>query len=108
MMDAPKKRAPHITIEDVCFYFDGVARDRFDSAGTSRRSGEVLALRDSLMRLPEAEFEVVMRTLRRVVTDVGDERSPGNESPQRAKTLYDSVRMPASSSSKGAAKVSRT
>ncbi len=107
MMDATKKSAPNISLEDVCFYFDGVERDRLDAAGTSRRSGEVLALRDSLMRLPEAEFEVVIRTLRRVVSDAGEERSPNNESPSRAKTLYDAVRLP-SSSGKGAAKVSRT
>jgi len=107
MMESAKKSAPNIALEDVYFYFDGVERDRLDAAGTSRRSGEVLALRESLMRLPEAEFEVVIRTLRRVVTDAGEERSNGGESSQRAKTLYDSVRMP-TGGSKGAAKVSRT
>ena len=81
-----------IKIEDVYFYFDGVERDRLDASGMSRRSGEVLALRERLLRLPEAEFDVVIRTLRQVISESSDDVGTKPQGQQRARVLYDKVR----------------
>ena len=107
MDDFSAKSGNKATLEDLYLYFDGVERDRLDAAGMSRRSGEILALRDRLMRLPEAEFDVVIRTLRSVINDGGGDTEKKSDTKQRARTLYDSVRAPSSSAS-STTKVSRT
>jgi len=81
-----------IKIEDVYFYFDGVERDRLDASGMSRRSGEVLALRERLLKLPEAEFDVVIRTLRQVISESSEDASAKPQGQQRARVLYDNIR----------------
>lgn len=81
-----------IRIEDVYFYFDGVERDRLDASGMSRRSGEVLALRERLLKLPEAEFDVVIRTLRQVISESSEDASAKPQGQQRARVLYDNIR----------------
>ena len=99
MSDKRSNNKAKVKIEDVCFYFDGVERDRLDAAGMSRRSGEVLALRERLMKLPEAEFDAVIRTLRQLIEDKVDPNATKGQGPERARLIYDAVR----SGSSGAA-----
>ena len=67
-MAAGKKQAS-VRLEDLFFYFDAVQRDRLDAAGISRKSGEILALRERLVKLPDSAFEAAMRTLRALVDE---------------------------------------
>lgn len=58
-----------IDFEKIWFYFDAVARDRMDSTGLSRKTGEVLALRQKLLSLSESQFEAAMKTISKLVDD---------------------------------------
>jgi hypothetical protein len=79
--DKKAKKEP-INLEHLHFYFDGVERDRLDTSGVSRKTGEVLALRDKLLTLPEGEFDAAIKTLKRMVADA---RKGGNTAKDKAK-----------------------
>ena len=67
---APKgKKKLTVKLEDLFFYFDGVERQRLDGSGWSRRSAEVLALREELLKLPETAYEAAIKTMKNVVSD---------------------------------------
>lgn len=66
-----------VRLEDLMFYFDGVERDRIDAAGTSRKTGEVLALRDRLLRLPDDEFDATIKTVKGILVDSATVEDPG-------------------------------
>ena len=94
-MAPPKDKKPGIKLEDLCFYFDGVERDRLDAAGLSRKSGEVLALRERMLRLSDGAFDSAIKALKSLVddaahTDDGAEAAPGKK--RRAAELYDTAR----------------
>lgn len=87
---APSKKKASVRLEDLYFYFDAVERDSLDSAGVSRRSSEVLALRERLMRLPEGEFDAAIKTMKSICDDVpqGDGESKAAKAA-KARQLYD-------------------
>lgn len=89
---APKKKT-NVRFEDLCYYFDAVERDRLDTAGTSRKSSEILALRERLLKLPESEFDAAIKTVKTLVDETahGDEDDKGGRG-QRARQLYDQTR----------------
>ena len=98
------------TLSDVCFYFDGAERDRLDSAGLSRRSAELLALRQQLQRLPEEQFDAVILTIRALVEESSrqaglspapDAAAGRGDKGKRAKTLYDATRDPSARTASG-------
>jgi hypothetical protein len=91
-----KPKDPGIQLDQVEYYFDAVDRDRLEAAGTSRKSGEVLALRERLLKLPDGQFEAAMKTVRALVEEAA--RNDGREGPEEtgvrrraARTLYDGV-----------------
>lgn len=95
MASGGKLTRPTPKLEDVCFYFDGVERDRLDAAGVSRRSGEVLALRQRLLQLPEAQFDAAMQALKAMVETGKGVSAPASgraEGQARANSLFESVR----------------
>ena len=106
----PKK--PGVKLEYLCFYFDAVERDRLEAAGTARKSGEVLALRERLLKLPDPQFDAAIKTLRTFVDDAarGDDGEQGaNGGKNRrsgARQLYDQASRAASSSRASVGKVS--
>jgi hypothetical protein len=91
MASTPKK--PGIKVEDVCFYFDAVERDRQDAAGASRKTAEVLALRDRLVRLSDVQFDAAMKTLRSLVEEGQRAASDGPSRTQGARQLYEDARL---------------
>lgn len=108
MATPTKKKKPGVRLEDVAFYFDAVERDRLDSAGTSRKSGEVLALREKLLKLPDEEFEATLKTVKGLLTPVkeDEDQQPGNRR-NRARQLFDQTRA-GSKSTTSVGKVSAT
>jgi hypothetical protein len=62
-----------VPLEAVAFYMDAVDRDRLDAAGASRRAADLLALRDRMLRLNDAAFDVAIRTIKNVVEDVAED-----------------------------------
>ena len=51
-------------------YFDGLRRDALDVAGITRKSSEVLAIRDKLITLNDQDFESAMKVIRKLVDDL--------------------------------------
>ncbi len=45
-----------IDVSELQYYFDAVERDSLDRQSHSRRSSEVLAIRDKLLTLPDKDF----------------------------------------------------
>ncbi len=64
-----KETKPGVKLADVTFYFDSVERDRFDCAGWTRRSSEVLHLREKLLKLRAEDFEAAIKTMKNVIRD---------------------------------------
>lgn len=108
---APPKKKIGVKLEDLYFYFDAVERDSLDAAGVSRRSSEVLALRERLMRLPEGQFDAAIKTIRSVVEDApkGDGETK-DQKRAKARQLYDQTASGSRSGSSGGktSKVSAT
>jgi hypothetical protein len=107
---ASAKKKPGVKLEDLYFYFDSVERDSLDAAGISRRSSEVLALRERLLRMPEEEFDAAIKTMRSLCTDAPRGDGEGREARgQKARQLYEQTRARPSGGSGGkTSKVSAT
>jgi len=88
MVEKPKQ----INLEDLHYYFDSREKDTLDHGGRSRKSREVLALRDRLLTLPDSEFEMAIKTLNNMLQDerYSDQKKelPNSED---AATLYQQV-----------------
>ena len=104
-----EERRP-INLVDLQFYFDSQSKDRLDISGPSRRSGEVIALRERLMGLPEHDFDAAIRTIHKLVEHsrpqtqqekLADERAQR----EQARQLFERTE-PISGSSGGVDKVS--
>lgn len=106
-------KKPGVRLEDLMFYFDGVERDRLDASGTSRKTGEVLALRDRLLKMPEQQFEATIKTVKSMLIDeqeIEDQAEGRARRTGQARQLFDQAR-PGRSGSGGvnrASKVSAT
>ena len=65
-----RKKESSIKIADLFFYFDGQERNRIDQGRVGRKTGQVMALREKLLSLPEPEFDVAIRTIENIVTPI--------------------------------------
>jgi hypothetical protein len=89
-----KEQSVHL--DELSFYFDAVAKDRYDQGTLSRRNGQVLALRERLLSMPEYEFDAAMKTMEKIVGQ-SPQHSPVIDQRQRyelhkqAKMLYERV-----------------
>ncbi len=86
-----------ISVSNLHYYFDGVERERLDTAGLNRKSGEWLAMRSKLLQLPDPTFEVVMRSIHSFI-DTLTPAAPASSSPdgnkaerERALALFEKV-----------------
>lgn len=93
-------RDDDIDLDAIAFYFDAVAKDRYDQGVLSRRHGQVLALREKLLQLPEGQFDLAIKTIQKMVTD-GSTPTIDNkqryELQKQAKMLYERVESGVSS-----------
>ena len=77
-------------LDELRYYFDAEQRDSIDRGSVSRKSGEVLALREKMVLLPDQKFDLAMRTIKKMV----DESLPSEpteskeEKAENAETLY--------------------
>lgn len=96
MYELKKKKNGSVDLDDLAFYFDAQAKDRYDQGTLGRRTGQVLALREKLLSLPEGDFDMAIRTIEKLVADV-PKRSPTLDPKGRAdinkqaRTLYEKV-----------------
>lgn len=84
-----------IDVSELQYYFDAVERDSLDRQSHSRRSSEVLAIRDKLLTLPDKDFEAAVQTIKNILTPNGT-KTPGAEEnkvkKQQAADLYEKTR----------------
>jgi hypothetical protein len=85
-----------IDVTELQYYFDAVERDSLDRQSHSRRSSEVLAIRDKLLTLPDKDFEVAVQTIKNILTPT-DAKTPGSDENkvkrQQAADLYEKTRI---------------
>ena len=75
-------------LDELRYYFDAEQRDSIDRGSMSRKSGEVLALREKMVLLPDQKFDLAMKTMKKMV----DESMPSGESEtkeERAETAQE-------------------
>ena len=75
-------------LDELRYYFDAEQRDSIDRGGISRKSGEVLALREKMVLLPDQKFDLAMKTMKKMV----DESMPAGESEtkeERSETAHE-------------------
>ncbi len=84
-----------IDVSELQYYFDAVERDSLDRLNHSRRSSEVLAIRDHLLALPDKDFEQVMQTIKNLLQP--HQKSSQSEEPKlrrrEAQDLYEQSRL---------------
>jgi len=75
--------------EKIWFYLDSLERDRMDASGLTRKSGEVLTLRQKLLSLPTHQYEAAMKTISKLVDDanVGKTQKEIEEDKKRKANL---------------------
>lgn len=60
-----------IPISSLCYYFDSQKQDSLDHGVLGFKRGQVIALRDKLLALPDAEFNVAIQALQHIVQTKG-------------------------------------
>lgn len=98
------KTTDRFSITDLSLYFDTVAKDRLDSGAVGHRNGEILDLRDQMLRLTDTEFVVLMRSFRAAVKEAVGARGPHAEAnrsipKEQANQMYEAVRSGGSGAS---------
>ncbi|HET9236733.1 MAG TPA: hypothetical protein VFO10_05760 [Oligoflexus sp.] len=84
-----------IDVSELQYYFDAVERDSLDRQSHSRRSSEVLAIRDKLLTLPDKDFQAAVQTIKNILTPNGVKTTDVDENRvkrQQAADLYDKTR----------------
>lgn len=61
---------PPYSLQNLGFYFDSIEQDRLDKGVLSRKSGQIMSLREKLMTLPEPEFETTVKTIAKFVDTI--------------------------------------
>lgn len=81
---------------DIQYYFEAQERDTLDREGRSRRSSEVLSIRDKLLALPERDFNSVVQTIKSILNPGSSAEEAANAGSKRkdAADLYDKARGP--------------
>jgi hypothetical protein len=108
-VDPKKKKSNTVKLADLAFYFDAVERDRLDASGTSRKTGEVLALRDKLLKLPEEEFDATLKTVKGLIAEAKpseDADAARAKQKAQARTLFDAGKAGAGGGAGRTSKVS--
>jgi hypothetical protein len=84
----PRKNS-QIEIQDLCFYFDGQAKDRFDQGELGKKNSLVLALREKLLAMPTDEFDSTIRSIEKLVSGVSPQKADDKEKRKGARELYE-------------------
>ncbi len=98
-MDSKKSA---IDVDELQYYFDAQERDTLDLQGRSRRSSEVLTIRDKLLSLPQADFEAAVQTIKNMLQPNGKKDKSADDAKTRrrdANELYERSRVDAGGSS---------
>ncbi len=91
------------TVDELERYMDGSERDRIDLVGHSKRVGDLLSLREQLLRLPDDAYDATIFAMRSILShatngDSGKTETNGKKpNSDAAKELYESARKKASS-----------
>ena len=77
-------------LDDLRYYFDAEQRDSIDRGSVSRKSGEVLALREKMVLLPDQKFDLAIQTMKKMVDESlpQPEKETKAEKAESAEQLY--------------------
>ena len=63
-----------IKLEELFFYFDSQEKDWFDKGRLGRKNGQVLALRQKLLSMPDGDFDMAIGAIERIVDGRTEEK----------------------------------
>lgn len=63
-----------VRLDELFFYFDSQEKDWFDKGRLGRKNGQVLALRQKLLSLPDADFDMAIGAIERIVDGRAEHR----------------------------------
>ena len=93
------------TVDELERYMDGSERDRIDLVGHSKRVGDLLSLREQLLRLPDDAYDATIFAMRSLLShatnsDSGKAETNGKKpNHDAAKELYEAARKKSSTAS---------
>ena len=70
-------------LRELRHYFDAIECDRHSHGKQHRRLSEWLRVRDQLMKLPDAEFDQVMKAVRALLGDIANSEQPVDQALER-------------------------
>jgi len=85
-----------IEVRQIEYYFDSVIRDRLDTGGISRRNATLMALREKLVKLPDAQFDAAVKMLEAFLSapsDVSQSTSDSSRQSQAAEMYEQAKRV---------------
>ena len=84
-----RKEQDRVAIGDLFYYFDAKERDRLDAGGVGRKQSTYLAVREKLLRLPDAQFDAAMKAIEALVGNgIGADRS-GADAALKSRTALE-------------------
>ncbi len=95
MQDNRKKS---IDVSELQYYFDAQERDTLDKQGHSRRSSDMLSIRDRILALPERDYNGIVQSIKNILSKgPGESADPAAAKLQRkdAGELYEKTHKPA-------------
>ena len=81
-----------VKLQDVMYYFDATAQDAVDKGTLSAKYADLLQLRQKLFGLSQEDYQVVMESMRSLVSSRGSEDSRGEKKSPKGQSsleLYD-------------------
>lgn len=98
MQDENKKS---IDVSELQYYFDAQERDTLDKQGYSRRSNDVLTIRDRILALPERDYNGVVQTIKNLLNKAPGDGDKSNKNNRKdAGELYEKTRNASSTPAK--------
>ena len=54
-------------VQELGYYFDAARKDALDRGGVGRKNGQLLQLREKMLQLEDAQFDMAIRTMENMV-----------------------------------------
>jgi hypothetical protein len=79
------------TAEQLAYYFDSQTKDRLDRGVLSARADLMLRIRDRILKLPEEQCLIALKTIDKLVASLSDDQAENTTGPDRktARELFD-------------------
>lgn len=97
-------------VQELSYYFDAARKDALDRGGVGRKNGQLLQLREKMLQLEDAQFDMAIRTMENMVIkpmaiEPGKKREP-SINRREAQELYQEAKQAPAQKDKRELKIS--